>query len=221
MAIKLSKYLLLLLISTVTTVSASDVHINLVAPQQRVIPREDVEIEAISRDYFIGLSAGLSMFSIDENLISGSLTLDRDPKDSAATYGLEFGYYFDKNIFVTINYEKAQLENIHFDTLYASINYQFTNYSAISPYLGIILGYNMMHWDEFPIDASVSDSISISEAWGFQVGDDIVLKDDLKFFIGYKYLWLDNKTVIVISPNKEEITHKHEQSINVGFKFTF
>ena len=173
------------------------------------------------RRFFIGLSAGISMFSVSEKDIQGSIVLDTYPKDAGATYGVEVGYYMTDNIFATINYQRTDLNDIHFDNFFVSLNYKLQKMKVLSPYLGTIVGYNVMRWDAFPIQSTISNPSSTGSFFGLQIGDDIAIEKGLSFYMFYRYLWINNKTIIEIVPNQTEITYESEQSLNLGFKFSF
>ena len=174
-----------------------------------------------NRNSFISLSMGISKFDLNEKDISGNLTLNNYPKDAGATYGVGLGYYLHENFFVTLNYERTNLENIDFHTFLTSVNYKFNHMKNFSPFVGVLVGYNKMVWDTLPIDTKISKASSSSPVFGIQIGNDTSLEKGLDFYIFYRYLWIDNSTRIKITPDEKEISHKHEHSLNLGVKFSF
>ncbi len=199
-----------------------------VAPVKKI---EDVpEVKEMKKDYdnlyretrfFIALSAGISKFDLKEEYTPSEIVLDNQPKDAGFTYGVELGYYFNNDFFATLNYQRTDLENVHFDNIFASLNYKFTYFDVISPYIGIIGGYNIMTWDNFPLTTTVAYENSSSFFAGLQVGNDIPLSEYVSAYIFYRYLQLDNTTKIVVAPSKGTIEHKSEQNFNLGLKINF
>jgi len=237
----LKKLLLLLSITLITSLSASNIYIksnaalNIELLSQKKPELVDNSFDVVKenkdkdkdeeiyldKDFFIGLSVGISMYEVSETDVVGSVTLDSHPKDAGSAFGVELGYYFSDAIFATLDYQRTDLKDAHFDNMFTSLNYQFKELDILSPYIGGIAGYNIMNWDVFPISQSISHPSSSSFFTGAQIGSDISIRSDLDFYIFYRYLWIDNKTIILISPDKKEITHENEQNLNVGVKFKF
>jgi len=171
--------------------------------------------------FFIGLSGGFSKFDMSEKYTPTTIILDNQPKDAGYTYGVELGYYFNKSIFATLNYQRTDLENLYFDNVFASLNYMVRAFDSLSPYIGIIGGYNIMTWENYPLDTVISYENSSSFFTGLQVGNDIALGEYISIYMFYRYLKIENSTEIVTASSKGEIKHNNEQNFNLGLKFNF
>ncbi len=171
--------------------------------------------------FFIGLAAGLSTLSFQEKNINGTVPLNFELKDSGINYGIEAGYNFNKNIFMTINYQKTDEENIYFNHAFSTLNYKFNGIYSIFPYLGILGGYGNMTWKNSPIDSTVSRSSCYSFLYGAQAGSIIQIYGDVSMFIFYRYLMMDYKTSIKIITAEKEIEHNVQQNLNIGLQYSF
>ena len=171
--------------------------------------------------FFIAASAGLSKFDVKENDINGVVVLDNNPKDAGSTYGLELGYYFNNYIFVTANYQHTILQNVNFDNAFGTLNYKLDYFDSISPYVGVLAGYNIMNWDNYPISSAIVHKSSSSFFGGAQIGNDIELSEHFAIYIFYRYMMINNTTRITVGALSKEIEHDNEQNINIGFKVSF
>lgn len=209
--------LLLTLEASSLSSSRETLHLELLPAKVKIV--EEKEFSDTSQA-FIALSIGISMFDVKEENIVGNIPLDIYPRDAGNSYGVGVGYYLTEYLFTTINYQRTELKDIHFDNLFMTFNYQL-NKELFSPYFGVVAGYDTMSWDNFPITTTISQPSSSGFAGGFQIGGDTPIARGLKFYIFYRYLWINNKTIIKISPDEKEITHNSEQNLNLGLKFTF
>ena len=173
------------------------------------------------KSFFIGLSVGGSKLNMSEDKVTGDIDLDVDLKNSGLNYGLEGGYYFHKNIFMTLNYQRTDLSDLYINDLYTTLNYQFDDLSIVAPYLGLLAGYSLMNWDTYPVDSITEDPKGSSFMAGFQVGGDIDIAFGISLYIVYKY-WITNFTTDVETQDaKTVIEHKDEQNLNLGIKYNF
>jgi hypothetical protein len=177
--------------------------------------------EQKEKGFYIGLAAGYSILGVTKDDISGNMTLNFELKDSGINYGAEMGYYFNNNVFISINYQKTDLEDVSFNNAFATLNYQFYEIYSFSPYIGAIAGYNMITWETSPIDSATEDGSASSILGGLQIGSDISLYGGVSLYIFYRYLMMDNITNIETATEKTKIEYNSEQNLNMGIKYNF
>ena len=190
---------------------------NIVSVQESTIPKEEQE----EKGFYIGLAAGYSLVDVVKNDISGSVALNFELQDSGINYGAEMGYYFNNNIFISINYQKTDLENVSVDNIFSTLNYQFNEINSFSPYIGAIAGYNTITWEKSPIDSATGNGSGSSALAGLQVGSDIALYGGVSLSIFYRYLMMSNITSIETGTGKTEVEYSGEQNLNLGIKYNF
>ena len=187
----------------------------------KVVKKEKKSIVEENSGVFVGVSAGFSKYEVQENDILGTVVLNPGAKDAATTYGLELGYYFNDYIFSTINYQKSILQNAKFNYLFSSINLELTHLKLLSPYFGLIAGVNVMQWEKSSLSSIAKYPTNYSFFVGGQVGEDIPLSKSFSLYICYRYLTINNKTVVESASAKKEVTYKDEQSLNLGLRYSF
>ncbi len=168
------------------------------------------------KGFYIALAVGQSTVDIEQ---SGSISTIFELEDSGINYGAEVGYYFNNNIFISINYQITDLENITLSSAFTTLNYQLDEIYSISPYIGAIAGYSTRAWEDSQIKI---DDVS-SFLGGLQVGSDISLYGDLSLYFYYRYLIMDTTTTIydTSSGDSKKIEFSGEQNLNVGIKYNF
>jgi len=186
-----------------------------ITPIQRTIePKEEKGI-------YIALAAGYSLMGVTKDDISGNVILNYELKDSGINYGAEIGYYFNNNIFISIDYQKTDLEEVSLNNAFTTLNYQFDEIYSFSPYIGAIAGYSTITWEKEPIDFATGKTSASSILGGLQVGSDISLYGGVSLSIFYRYLMMNNITNIETGTGKSKIEHNSEQNLNVGIKYNF
>ena len=170
------------------------------------------------KDYFIGVSAGFGNVNIDK---TGNMPLDIELKDAATSYGLEGGYNFSDNFFITLNYQYTNLKDFYLHNLYTTLDYRFGRGFYLSPYIGVVGGFNAMNWRNYPVNSINSIAQTYSYLVGGQVGSDIDVSDSFAFYVVYKYWIMDYKTSISGTTNSKEIDFTSEQNLNFGIKYKF
>lgn len=170
---------------------------------------------------FIGLSAGGVKLNIDEKNTNGNIVLRSKPTDIGYSYGVEAGYYFEKKIFMTINYEALELDTTYFRSAFSSINYKFVEINRISSYFGILGGYNIIYWKKNPLTSSNTKAYSSSLMVGFQIGVEQEINRGLALYGFYRYSVMDHISNITSDSNEKELNHNNEQTINFGIKYNF
>ena len=81
-----------------------------------------------------------------------------------------------------MNYQQSVLENVSFAYIFTSLNYKFGEIYGIAPYIGGLVGYNAMTWDNYPIDAVENNDIGFTFNIGAHAGLEIPLGN---YFMGY------------------------------------
>ena len=165
-----------------------------------------------SNDFFIALNIGIAMPTVDES--PNDVNFD---SENGLSFTLEGGYYFTNNLFMTLDYQHADLNDLVFDNIYTKLDYQFDEMYIFSPYLGVILGYGMMGWNSY-IDTSDKANSFIT---GAEIATDIDLTDNLALVLSYSYWMIDYTTTYKVEDITNEISHKGQQNLNVGIKYRF
>lgn len=192
-----------------------------VAVQKDILPVQQSTKSKEEKGFYIGLSSGYSLVDVTKNDISGSVPLNFELKDSGINYGAEIGYYFNNNIFTSINYQKTDLEDVISDNILATINYQFDEINSFSPYIGAIAGYNTITWVNSPIDSATGNDSGSSLLGGLQIGSDISLYGGVSLYLFYRYLMMENITNIETATGKTKTEYGGEQNLNMGIKYNF
>ncbi len=171
--------------------------------------------------YFIGVNAGASNVNNEQDIISGSIVLDHDIADRGVNYGAELGYYIDKNIFMTLNYQLISLDDINLNNIYATLNYEFLRDEILSPYMGIIAGYSLLDWSTYPIASIEKDETSGSLMTGVQIGTNIMVSSSINLFASYQFWMMDHKTKLENSQGQTQIYHDFVNNITLGIRYKF
>ena len=174
-----------------------------------------------NNSFFVGVTAGSSKLAVTQNNISGSLPLDIELKDYGLNYGLEAGYYFNENIFMTLSYQQTDTENIYFNHMFSTLNYKFDEMYSISPYIGFLAGNSMMTWKNYPLKSTLVTDSSFSLIAGAQVGSELPIYRNISTYIFYRYLLINHKTGIKTTAAETELEHREEQTLNMGLKYNF
>lgn len=189
-----------------------------IAPVQQSTKYKEEQEE---KSFYIGLAAGYSLIDVTKNDISASVPLNFELKDSGINYGAEMGYYFNNNIFISMNYQKTDLEDVSSENIFATLNYQFDEINSFSPYIGAVAGYNTITWENSPIDSATGNGSGSSLLGGLQVGSDVSLYGGVSLYLFYRYLMMENITNIETATGKTRIEYSGEQNLNMGIKYNF
>ncbi|MEA3370146.1 MAG: SPOR domain-containing protein [Campylobacterota bacterium] len=173
------------------------------------------------KSLYIGLSAGSSVVNIEQNNIDGTIPLLFEIKDSGINYGVEIGYYFNDNIFLSLNYQLADFEGVSIDSAFATLNYQLDEFYSISPFVGIVAGNSIRSWDKNPVPSESEIGSVSSFLVGAQIGSDISLSYNFSLYFYYRYLMMDTTTNISTIDEKASIKYENEQNLNLGLKYNF
>lgn len=168
--------------------------------------------------FFIGLYGGMGVFDVEEISISGSVPLNFVLDDKSYGYGAEIGYYFTKEMYLTLNYQQSVLENLSFSYIFTSLNYKPGKFLGFYPYIGGLVGYNAMTWKNHPVDTETINDIGFTFNMGAHIGAEIPLGDYFSIYTYYRYIKLDQLTTIKLDTGEKDILYTSEQSFNAGIK---
>lgn len=174
-----------------------------------------------SREFFVGLNVGSSNFNVNENRKYGDLNLDIDLKSSGYNYAFEGGYYLSRTSFISVSYQRSELENISFDNFFASLNYKFKELYSVNPSFGILAGYGTMNWKNHPIDSLKSTATGYSYLFGAELRAERPVGSDISLYIFYRYMTMDYMALITTQSAQTEIEHTSKTDINAGIKYNF
>ncbi|MEA2111707.1 MAG: outer membrane beta-barrel protein [Campylobacterota bacterium] len=188
-----------------------------ISAKNRVVQTQPLKYSS----YFIGVNIGASSVNNEQDIIAGSIDLDDALADSGMNFGAEFGYYINKNIFMTLNYQLVSLDDIDLNNAYVTLNYEFLRDEVFSPYLGIIGGYSLLDWNTHPIESIENDETSSSLMTGVQVGTTVMLAKNVNLFASYQFWIMDHKTKLENSQGHMQISHNFVNNIAVGVRYRF
>lgn len=173
------------------------------------------------RDFFAGVSFGVTKFDIDEKTVSGAITLAQELDDSGMAYSIEYGYYFNNNFFVALEYKYAGLDDLSFSNFYSTFNYQFDKFVYIYPYVSALVGYSIASWEINPVNSVASDAQSSELSYGFGLGVKVYSADRFSVNLFYRYTDLGHTTNLNTTDGEKNIIHNNEQSFNLGLRYSF
>ncbi len=189
---------------------------------KEVLPEDTISTQSKKdKGFYIALAAGLSTVDIQQ---SGSMPFVFKLEDSGLNYNAEIGYYFNDNIFISINYQTTDLENVTLDSAFTTLNYQLDEIYSISPYIGVIAGYSTRTEGTITTEIETVKINAVSSFMGgLQVGSDISLYNGLSLYLYYRYLIMDTTTNIENTDSGESkaIQYGNEQNLNMGIKYHF
>ncbi len=169
------------------------------------------------KGFYIALTTGLSLVNIQQ---TGTLPLDIKLDDSGLNISPEIGYYYNDNIFISLNYQYTDLKAVTLNSILGTINYQLDEFYSISPFLGLIAGYSTREWEKDPVSSSVDFPAVSSFVGGIQAGSEIEF-DYLTLYLYYRYLFMDTTTELYDSARSNKIEYGNEESFNLGVKYNF
>lgn len=186
----------------------------------KTIPAQETIIVQNKKDkvFYVGLALGFSTIDVAQ---SGSLPLLFELDDSGYSISPEIGYYFNDNIFVSLNYQMTDLDNVTLNTAFTTLNYQLDEFYSISPFIGAIVGYSQRKWNKSPVSYASDIGTVSSLMGGVQIGSDISLYKGLSLYFYYRYLMMDTTTNIYDISGESKIEYGNEQDLNIGLKYHF
>lgn len=172
-------------------------------------------------NYFIGVSAGLVNVNSTQDNSNANIALDTKITENGLSVGSELGYYLDENIFMTLNYNFLRLETLNVNNIFMTLNYEFLKEETFSPYVGILGGYSLLNWSEYPIAAIGKDDSSSSFVGGMQMGINIAVIKSIDIYALYQFWLMDHETNLENSQGKMLIKQNFVNNLSAGIKYKF
>jgi len=193
-------------------------------PEIAVFDKEsslDIINEQSKSNFFVGVNAGIVIYDIEKIDKVGNVPLDIDLQNRGVSFELEAGYYFNENIYMTLNYENSALDDTEFHTFFTSLGYKLGSLGYISPYVSVLGGVNIMSWKNYPISSIHIDDVAISLTPGAQLGTEIPISQNVVINLFYRYWLVNHKTRVSTNAGEVEVYHKNENSLNLGLRYKF
>jgi|GEM_PF-2466275 len=208
------KVLLAAAVSVSTLLSAGG---KVVVPADTVVA--DVPQEASG--LYLFASGGYGSFDVTSSLVS--ITTDELHKDATDDNGLVFevgvGYRITPSWSAEMAYQRSTLEIAHLDTFYTDINYNVMPDNPWMPYIGLIVGYTQLTWDEEPYVATVNKDLSSTGlAYGLQIGLEMPVTETISLLAKYQYMKHDQQIEIL---RENSIDHEEQHNIMMGVNYAF
>ncbi len=191
-----------------------------IEPVEPVMTAPVMEVE--SNDWFVYLAGGVSNLDVTSTVTAGADIFPDALDDKGSLVELGLGYRLSPNVFVTLSGQRTDLDFITLDTIYGSINYQFTDV-ILKPYIGVLAGYSTLNWDTRPHTPHVAgdeDLTSTTGVYGVQVGLEYALTADWSLFGKYQYLKY-SEHLMEIDKAATTIEHNSAQNILGGIRYAF
>ena len=173
-------------------------------------------VSSVKSNTFIELAIGFTSLSLSDNITNTFLR--KGASDTSSTLiDLSIGHHFDKNFFSTINYQVSGYDLSSISNTSFTINYENQEFQ-LKPYIGLIIGYSYLTWDENPIsNFTIKVPSSESFIYGVQVGGEIVIDKDFSFIGKLQHLRFNHETII--KNEKLKMDSQNIAIIGVRFKF--
>lgn len=169
-------------------------------------------------DMFIGVSLGYSNLNVKQE---GSVSLNEKLEKNSNNFALELGYNYSKNIDISLNYKRVNLDDVGLDNLYASIKYKFEEIYTFVPYFGLNLGYSQLSWDKIPVNTIDNDIESGSILLGASLGVMYPITKNTSLNLNYALDYINHKTYVEYLGDESTIEHNYLQGINLGIRYLF
>lgn len=181
-------------------------------------PATDRKSSQSPKALFAGISIGTSFIEVEKR---EKPNLSYNPDDRGIGYGILLGYDISDDFFGTLNYRHTRLDDIDLDDFFATINYRFSDFHALSPFVGILGGYSFMEWRNDPFEAIHRDRTSESFVGGGQVGAHAPLYENFRLFTLYRYIFMDHETSVSTHSQAGKIEERSNQIIEMGIRYDF
>jgi len=190
------------------------------APIPAVVPW-DVPVEEAT-NYFVYVSGGTATANVDSNIQDNIVLLPEVLNDNANVLEAGIGYRHSSDLFATAFIQSGSLDQVSIMNYNASVNYRFSDW-AVMPYLGAVLGYSTLKWDEVPADTTGHTNVTTKldadhMTFGLQAGLDYELTDHFTLFGKYQVLTFDHLMEIF---DTSEIKHTNLQNLEGGIRYEF
>ena len=172
------------------------------------------------KKYFLEVSQGITIQSVKQKDISGSIILANEPDTKAIDVSWALGYYLDSQNSVGFEMQYQKYNDINY------FNYllTFNRYLNESVYVGLVTGISYIELTKSHINSSLLDkSGSQSLAYGLQLGYEYPYSKDFLTFVQYRYLKAQHVTDLLPyqTTNHSQLIRDHQSTISFGFKYIF
>jgi hypothetical protein len=171
--------------------------------------------------WYVGVNGGRTTMDASLDVTSGSLDLLFEPEDEGDTLGLEFGYSFDPDWFVSVEFQRVDADDTEIDNLFLTLNYRWPLGDAAAVYAGAIVGQSELSWQQAPIAVLNEEPESESLLWGLQAGASIDAGRRWRFSLRYQFLAPEHRTKLRPASGRGDFTHEQFHQLNAGVQFRF
>ena len=175
--------------------------------------------------YILGNKKALAMG--DENIIDKDKDIPLSPyfisanlgfasiggASSGISFGIEGGYVFYDNIFVSLGYLNSSSSDTKLNNFYLSSYYQFNPSKNIGLYTGMIVGYSILEFDKFKYSKP-----STSSSAGVELGFKYNFDKNLSLFTSYQGIFMDQ---IIKLSDDSELKFNFIHNIRLGILYRF
>lgn len=185
-----------------------------------VAPVWDVPVEQTKM--FVYVSGGVDSVTVNDNIQNGVVVLPDMLNDSANVWEAGVGYRHSEDLFTTAFVQGDALDKVSIINFAASVNYRFSDL-AVMPYVGAVVGYSKLTWDEIPVDTTGHINVESKldadgMTFGLQAGAEYGLTDNFTLFGKYQFLTMDHLMEIF---QTSDITHANLQNVQGGVRYEF
>lgn len=190
------------------------------APVAATVPWDVPAEEATN--YFVYVSGGTATTNVDSSIQDNIVLLPDVLNDSATVVEAGIGYRHSSDLFATAFIQSGSLDQVSIMNYNASVNYRFSDL-PIMPYLGAVIGYSTLKWNEIPVDTTGHTNVTSKldadhMTYGAQAGLDYELTDHFTLFGKYQVLTFDHLMEIF---ETSDIKHTNLQSLEGGIRYEF
>ena len=132
-------------------------------------------------------------------------------RTSGASYLLEGGYYFTKNIFTSIAYLNSATSDINMQSIYASLNYKYYFTKNFACYGGVLGGYGTLEL------VNPKSSASSSFIFGGQIGLSYDVLEYLSLYTTFQGMVFEH--IIEFPAENVKVDTTLNPQIGVSFRF--
>ena len=187
-----------------------------------VAPMSVVEVvPVVEENFFVYGSGGASAADVQDSISEGVILMPKVLGEDGTIGEVGVGYRYTENIFVTGFIHAAYLDEVDILNFNASINYRFSDL-FIMPYVGLIVGYSTLEWQEVPVDTTgkqVETKLDADHAtFGLQAGAEFEMTEQFTLFGKYQIMTHDHLMEIFTT---SDIEHANVQSLQGGIRYEF
>jgi len=187
--------------------------------EETLVPVEDI---FDTGNMFIYASGGYAETDVKDNIKTGIIVLPDILNDESNIWEAGVGYRYTEDVFATIFVQGSSLDEVDILNIAASVNYKFSDL-FIQPYIGAVLGYSMLEYDEIPVDTTGHQNVKSKldadgVTLGLQAGVDFPLGENFTIFGKYQLMSFDHLMEIF---KDSDIEHVGLQSVQGGIRYEF